>query len=107
MALGKKELDELNKKLSDGGDEPTALDSIAESLIRIEKCLFALVYLQNTKDPAKSGVTYIPEFFYSIFSGEDPLEEINKILSKATPAEPLAKDGVFEKVSDNEPEMGN
>lgn len=52
-----------------------ALPIIAQTLIAIEKHLFALVYLENTKDSAKTGFTYVPEVFRAIYDGTDPFAE--------------------------------
>lgn len=63
-----------------------ALLVIAQSLVGIEKHLMALVYLENTKDPDKTGVTYIPAVFQAIYDGSDPFEDVAAILEQAKTA---------------------
>lgn len=61
---------------SQGGiTNENALPIIAQTLVAIEKHLFALVYLENTKDSEKSGFTYLPEVFRAIYDGTDPFAE--------------------------------
>lgn len=52
-----------------------ALIVIAQSLVAIEKHLFALVYIENTKDPEKTGFTYVADVFKAIYDGSDPFVE--------------------------------
>ena len=60
-----------------------ALIVIAQALIGIEKHLLALVYIENTKDSEKTGVTYVPEVFAAIYDGSDPFAEVEQILKDA------------------------
>ena len=60
-----------------------ALLVIAQSLVGIEKHLMALVYLENTREPEKSGVTYIPSVFQAIYDGSDPFQDVAQILEQA------------------------
>lgn len=53
-----------------------ALIVIAQSLVAIEKHLFALVYIENTKDPDKTGLTYVPDVFKAIYDGGDPFADV-------------------------------
>ncbi len=64
-----------------------ALIVMAQALIGIEKHLLALVYIENTKDSDKSGVTYLPEVFAAIYDGGDPFKEVQEALKKAAAME--------------------
>lgn len=59
-----------------------ALVAIAQALLAVEKHLFALVYLEKTRDPAKTGVTYIEDVFAAIYDGSDPFHEIDMVLDE-------------------------
>jgi len=63
-----------------------ALIVMAQALVGIEKHLFALVYLENTRDPEKSGVTYVPDVFRSIYDGSDPFVEVDEAVKAAAKA---------------------
>ncbi len=60
-----------------------ALIIIAQAMVGIEKHLFALVYLENTREPDKSGVTYVPDVFKSIYDGSDPFAEVDAAVKAA------------------------
>lgn len=57
-----------------------ALVVIAQTLVGIERHLLALVYLQNTREPEKTGVTYVPDVFAAIYDGTDPFKEVDAAL---------------------------
>lgn len=84
--MSKPELEaELDAALQSGGEQApaemggitneNALPIIAQTLVAIEKHLFALVYIENTKDPEKTGFTYVPDVFKAIYDGGDPFAE--------------------------------
>jgi len=90
---------ELNAAMEDDADQDVteiritnenALIVMAQALVGIEKHLFALVYLENTRDPEKSGVTYVPDVFKSIYDGSDPFVEVDESVKAA--AAKAAKD---------------
>jgi hypothetical protein len=60
-----------------------ALVIIANSLVGIERHLMALVYLENTRDPEKTQVTYLPDVFHAIYDGSDPFAEVDAAIKKA------------------------
>lgn len=63
-----------------------ALIVMAQAMVGIEKHLFALVYLENTRDPEKSGVTYVADVFRSIYDGSDPFTEVDEAVKAAAAA---------------------
>lgn len=56
---------------------------MAQALVGIEKHLFALVYLEKTRDPEKTMVTYLPDVFNAIYDGSDPFREVDEALKAA------------------------
>ncbi len=60
-----------------------ALVIMTQALVGIEKHLFALVYLEKTRDPAKTGVTFIPAVFDAIYDGSDPFKDVDEAVAKA------------------------
>ncbi len=60
-----------------------ALIVMAQAMVAIEKHLFAMVYIENTKDPEKSGFTYLPDVFKAIYDGSDPFQEVREAQAKA------------------------
>lgn len=64
-----------------------ALVVMAQAMIAIEKHLFALVYIENTKDPEKTGFTYVPDVFKAIYDGGDPFQEVRDAQTQAESAE--------------------
>ena len=63
-----------------------ALTVIAESMVSMEKHLFALVYLSKTNNPEKTGVTYVDEIFNAIYDDTDPFAPEN--MPQPTPDAP-------------------
>lgn len=83
---------QANPQIADGVQSveitnENALVVIAQTLVGIERHLLALVYLENTKDSARTGVTYEPSVFASIYDGTDPFAEVDALLAdlKANP----------------------
>jgi hypothetical protein len=64
-----------------------ALIVMAQAMVAIEKHLFALVYIENTKDPEKTGFTYVPDVFKAIYDGGDPFQEARDAQQQAEAAE--------------------
>jgi hypothetical protein len=60
-----------------------ALIVMAQAMVAIEKHLFALVYIENTKDPEKTGFTYVPDVFKAIYDGGDPFQEVRDAQAQA------------------------
>ncbi len=63
-----------------------ALIVMAQAMVAIEKHLFALVYIENTKDPEKTGFTYVPDVFKAIYDGGDPFQEVRDSQAQAEAA---------------------
>jgi len=81
------------KLLPDAQDETpitndNALVIIAQSLVGIERHLMALVYLENTSDPEKTQVTYLPDVFHAIYDGSDPFAEVEASMKRANAIKP-------------------
>lgn len=60
-----------------------ALVIMAQAMVGIEKHLFALVYLEKTRDPEKTQVTFLPDVFNAIYDGSDPFREVDEVIKAA------------------------
>lgn len=68
-----------------------ALIIMAQALVGIEKHLFALVYLEKTRDPEKTQVTFLPDVFNAIYDGSDPFRDVDEQVKAAADAAKAAK----------------
>lgn len=60
-----------------------ALVVIAQTLVGIEKHLFAQVYLMKTRNPDQTHITYLADVFDSIYDGSDPFHEVDMAVKAA------------------------
>lgn len=69
-----------------------ALIVMAQALVGIEKHLFALVYLEKTRDSEKTQVTFLPDVFNAIYDGSDPFRDVDEQVKAAADAAKAAKE---------------
>ena len=60
-----------------------ALIVMAQAMVGIEKHLFALVYLEKTRDPEKTQVTFLSDVFNAIYDGSDPFRDVDEQVKAA------------------------
>lgn len=82
IAMGNQEAESQEIQITN----ENALIVIAQALVGIEKHLFALVYLEKTRDPEKTQVTYLPDVFNAIYDGSDPFREVDEAIKAAANA---------------------
>ncbi len=63
-----------------------ALIVMAQAMVGIEKHLFALVYLEKTRDPEKTQVTFLSDVFNAIYDGSDPFRDVDEQVKAAADA---------------------
>jgi hypothetical protein len=68
-----------------------ALIVMAQAMVGIEKHLFALVYLEKTRDPEKTQVTFLSDVFNAIYDGSDPFRDVDEQVKAAADAAKAGK----------------